>query len=143
MINRFREGIKYILNINAPAHKIALSSGLGMVIGFSPYLGFHTLLATVTSIGLRLPIYPLMIGAYITNPITVPPIYAFLYKVGTILTDSSKKDINWSVQSFSELMVLTKSIIWPLFVGCHVVGLILGIITYFVVKYLLIKYRGY
>lgn len=143
MIKKFRESIKYIVNINAPAHKIALSSGLGMVIGFSPYLGFHTLLATAVSIVLRLPIYPLMIGAYITNPITVPPIYAFLYKVGTILTDSTKRDINWSIHSFSELVALAKSILWPLFVGCHVVGLILGVTTYIVVKYLLIKYRGY
>ncbi|MCX8084128.1 MAG: DUF2062 domain-containing protein [Calditerrivibrio sp.] len=143
MITKIREGLKYVLNINAPAHKIALSSALGMVIGFSPYLGFHTLLATVTSIGLRLPIYPLMIGAYITNPITVPPIYAFLYKVGTILTDTNEKEIIWSIKNFNDLISLAKSILWPVFVGCHVVGLILGVITYFVVKYLLMRYRGY
>lgn len=40
-------------------------------------------------------------------------------------------------------MVLAKTILWPLFVGCHVVGLLLGVVTFFVVKYLLIKYRGY
>lgn len=91
MNKRFVNAIKYIVNIDAPANKKALSSGLGMVIGFSPYLGFHTILATIFSMWLRLPIYPLMIGAYITNPITIPPIYAFLYKVGVVLTDSSKK----------------------------------------------------
>ncbi|MGC8769047.1 DUF2062 domain-containing protein [Calditerrivibrio sp.] len=143
MIERFVNAIKHIVNIDAPANKIALSSGLGMVIGFSPYLGFHTILATIFSVGLRLPIYPLMIGAYITNPITIPPIYAFLYKVGVVLTDSSKKDIKWDIHNFSELMVLAKSILWPLFVGCHVFGLLTGLVTYFVVKYLLIKYRGY
>lgn len=143
MINRIREALKYILNLNASANKIALSSSLGVLIGFSPYLGFHTLIAAGTSILLRLPVYPLMVGAYITNPITVPPIYAFLYKVGTILVDSNTKDINWRVHSFNELMMLTKSILWPLFVGCHVTGLVLAIPTYFITKYLLLEYRGY
>ncbi len=143
MRKRFVDALKYIVHIDASANRIALSSGLGMVIGFSPYLGFHTLLATIVSLGLRLPIYPLMIGAYITNPFTIPPIYAFLYKVGVILTDSNKKDLNWNIHSFSELITLAKNILWPLFVGCHVFGLVAGVVTYFVVKYLLIKYRGY
>lgn len=143
MIGRIKDSLKYILNINASANKIAMSSALGMLIGFSPYLGFHTLLATGASILFRLPIYPLMIGAYITNPITVPPIYAFLYKVGVILTDSKEKEIHWNVHNFGELIQLAKSILWPIFVGCHVVGIILAFMTYFIVKHLLIKYRGF
>ncbi len=112
-----------------------------MFIGLSPYVGFHTLLAIFFSYAFNLPIYPLILGAYITNPLTLVIIYAFLYKLGVMITGVQFSNIDWSNITFSTLLVNLKTLFWPLFVGCHVTGIIVSFFTYFVVYYIIKKYR--
>ena len=127
--------------INRPPYVIAYASALGMFIGLSPYIGFHTILAICASYIFNLPIYPLILGAYITNPLTMVIVYAFLYKLGVIITGVHISEIDWSNMSFSILMNNLKTLFWPLFVGCHIAGIIVSILTYFVVYYIIKKYR--
>ncbi len=112
-----------------------------MFIGLSPYIGFHTLMAIFASYAFNLPIYPLILGAYITNPLTLVIVYAFLYKLGVIITGVQLSEIDWSNISFSILLHNLKTLFWPLFVGCHVAGIIVSFITYFMVYYIIKKNR--
>ena len=125
--------------IDRPPSVVATASALGMFIGLSPYLGFHTLLAIFFSYVFNLPIYPLILGAYITNPFTLVIIYAFLYKLGVIITGVQFSSINWSNMTFSILMDNLKTLFWPLFVGCHLTGIIVSFFTYIVVYYIIKK----
>jgi uncharacterized protein (DUF2062 family) len=121
---------------------VATSSAIGMLIGLSPYLGFHTLLAVTISYIFKLPVYPLILGAYITNPFTIVIIYAFLYKIGLMLTGIHVHfNVDWSNLQWTDLYNNLKELFWPLFVGCHVTGGILAVFTYFIVYYIVKKYR--
>lgn len=131
-----------LVSINRKPNIIALSSAIGVIIGLSPYVGFHTLLAIAISYLFNLPVYPLILGAYITNPLTLIFIYAFCFKVGVILTDSDISIIiDWSNLSWDMMIHNLKELLWPLFVGCHVVGLLAGILVYFIVYYFAINYK--
>lgn len=113
-----------------------------MIIGLSPYIGLHTLLAIGVSYLFKLPVYPLILGAYITNPFTLVIIYAFCYKIGAMITGTSFIiSINWSHITFSDLIANMKGIFWPLFVGCHVTGVFVAVITYFIVYYIVKTYK--
>jgi uncharacterized protein (DUF2062 family) len=132
-----------LLTIDRSPHIVALSSAIGMIIGFSPYIGFHTVLAIGISYFFNLPVYPLILGAYITNPITIVFIYAFCYKVGLILTDTNVDIVlDWSKLNWDIMVHSVKQILWPLFVGCHLIGILVAIVTYFVVYFIIKKYKG-
>lgn len=114
-----------------------------MIIGFSPYVGLHTIAAIALSYFFNLPIYPLILGAYVTNPITLIFVYAFCYKVGLILTDTNVDIVlDWTKLNWDIMLHNVRQIFWPFFVGCHVVGFVVAVITYFVVYFIIKRYKG-
>jgi len=142
MVSRFRLKIKKILQLDCPPNRIAAAAALGVIIGFSPYIGFHTVLAIGISFVFNLPLYPLIVGAYITNPFTFIPIYTVCYKFGEMVTrQSADFSVDFSEITFSCLLTTAKSLIYPFFVGAHLLGLILGSITYILTYYLIKKYK--
>ena len=64
---------------------IALGTAIGVVIAFTPTIGLQMLLgaAIATLVGASRP--AAMIPAWITNPVTIPPIFAFTYWLGRLL----------------------------------------------------------
>lgn len=131
-----------ILTLDRPPRVIAASAGLGTLIGLSPYIGTHTYLAILFSSWFNLPIYPLMIGAYITNPFTIPFIYGFTTNVGMwILGRSGTLNFDWSNITLHSLFVAGKTLFLPFIIGTHAVGLIFSIFTYFTVYYIVKHYR--
>lgn len=142
LIDKFREKLKKVLTLNRPPRVIAMSSALGVLIGISPYVGTHTYLALLFSGWFNLPIYPLMIGAYITNPFTIPFIYGFTTKVGLIIMGRDDSFyFDWSHISLHSLWEAGKTLFLPFIIGTHVIGLLLAILTYFIVYVLLKRYR--
>lgn len=142
LIDKFRIKLKQILTLDRPPSVIATASGLGVLIGISPYVGTHTYLALLFSGWLNLPIYPLMIGAYLTNPFTIPFIYGFTTKVGLIMLGRDDSfSFDWRHISWHSLLEAGKALFLPFIIGTHTVGLILAVITYFTVYFLLKKYR--
>ncbi|MGA1846866.1 DUF2062 domain-containing protein [Deferribacter abyssi] len=135
--------MKRLLEIDRSANVVALSAAIGTFIGFSPYFGFHTVMGIAVSYIFNLPIYPVILGAYITNPITVLFIYAFCYKVGLILTDIKVNiSIDWKHLTFQDMFNNVKEVFIPFFVGTHVVGIIAAFIVYIIIFYIVKKYKN-
>jgi len=102
------------------------------MIGVSPYIGLHTVMAVGASYIFRLPLYPLILGAYINNPLTLVIIYSFCYKVGKFFLQSdSSLSINWHNLSYMDFWMNLKTFFWPFFVGTHIMALFAGFITFF------------
>lgn len=130
------------MTIDRPPNVVAMASALGMIIGFSPFIGFQTLAAIGFSYFFRLPVYPLILGAYVTNPFTMVFIYAFCYKVGIFITDVEViYNLDWSNMTLSIIIHNLKQFFYPLLIGCTVVGAIVAAITYIVVYYIVKKYK--
>lgn len=142
MIASIRTKIKKILQLDASPKRIATASAIGAVIGFSPYIGFHTVISIGISFVFNLPLYPLIVGAYITNPLTFIPIYTACYKFGELITGQQGSfPSDFSAMSLTTVFATAKSFIVPFFVGAHLLGLIIGVFTYILTYYLVKKYK--
>lgn len=142
MISRLKIKIRKILLLDCPPSRIAAAAAVGVIIGFSPYIGFHTVIAIGLSFAFNLPLYPLIVGAYITNPLTFIPVYTLCYKFGEMVTgQTAELPVNFHDMSFAALLKTAKTFFVPFFTGAHLLGLILGAFTYILTYYLVKKYK--
>lgn len=142
MISRLKIKIRKILLLDCPPSRIAASAAFGVIIGFSPYIGFHTVLAIGVSFIFNLPLYPLIVGAYITNPFTFIPIYTLCYKFGEAITGQTAEfPVDFSQLTFKTVSTTARTFLVPFFTGAHLLGLILGFFAYILTYYLVKTYK--
>ncbi|MBJ7538143.1 DUF2062 domain-containing protein [Marinomonas transparens] len=99
----------------------------GLFWAFIP-LPLQMLAAALLAIPLRANIPLSLALVWITNPITMPFVFYFNYKIGTLILGSSdKKDFQLSVEWIWDKM----EHIWlPLYTGSIVSGLVVGAVSY-------------
>ena len=143
-IARIRLKLKMMLSLDVSPRVLAKSSALGALIGISPYVGTQTYIALFVFFYFNLPVYPLMIGVYITNPVTIPFIFAFTTKVGLILLGmDSTFTFDWNNVTLSSLFEAGKTLFIPFIVGTHFVGIICAVLTYFIIYFIAARYKVY
>ena len=85
--------LRAILMLDGSPHSIALGTAIGMFIALTPTVGIQMLIV----IGFAFLVRPLfrfnkmaaLMTVYISNPLTVVPLYWFNYKVGTIFLEGT------------------------------------------------------
>ena len=116
-----------LLHLNR--HSVSLAVFIGIFCAFIP-LPIQTLLAIAMCfwLGANLPLA--MIIIWISNPLTIPPMFFLTYKLGSYIlnTQVSGFSVDLSWQWFSEL---GSDILLPLFLGSFISGTVLGLIGYF------------
>lgn len=143
-IARMRLKLKMMLSLDVSPQVLAKTSAIGALIGISPYVGTQTYIALFISSYFNLPVYPLMIGVYITNPVTIPFIFAFTTKVGLIILGmDSSFTFDWGNVTISSLFEAGKTLFIPFIVGTHFVGLISAVLTYFIIYFIAKHYKVY
>ncbi len=141
-----RQKIRYIVMINDPPHRVALSLGVGLFIGMSPFLGLHTIIGIAAAWIFKLNKFVTIVGVYVTNPWTIIPIYAFATWFGAKLLNIQEiiPDINWAEASLSQIANEMKSLLAPFLLGTTLLGLISGIAGYMIIYILMNRYKkGY
>lgn len=145
--------LRSILMLDDSAHSIALGTAIGMFIALTPTVGIQMLmvvcLAFVTRPLFRFNQIASLITVYISNPLTVVPIYWFDYKIGTYFVGGSltQKDFarilefegfsGWW-ETVTQLLLEVGS---PLIIGSLIVGSFFGLITYPIMLRLLTHFR--
>ena len=98
MPRRFRHGnrtmlrktLRRLLALDDPPERTALAFSIGVFIAFSPFLGLHTVLATVAAFWFRLNKVAIFAGIWINNPLlTMVPIIVVSYELGALLLGHS------------------------------------------------------
>ncbi len=74
-----------LLGREEPLERVAAAVALGIGIGFSPFVGFHLLIALGLATLLRLNRLDAVLGTLAGNPWTFPPVYAIGYRLGRAL----------------------------------------------------------
>jgi uncharacterized protein (DUF2062 family) len=142
MMEKLKARLHAILTLNVPPKRLALACALGVWIGFSPYIGLHTILAFTFSYLFRMPIYPLLMGAHLSNPITIPIIYPIATELGMyILNVHANFDFDWKNISVKTLWEKEKPILFSFWLGLHIMGAALSVFTYFVSYHIIKRYR--
>ena len=82
----FRAAFRRLLAIDDPPERTALAFSIGVFIAFSPFLGLHTILATLLAFLFRFNKIAIYTGTFVNNPfLTLVPIVLGSYAVGALL----------------------------------------------------------
>ena len=114
-------------------HSISAGFAVGVFCAFIP-LPFQMVIAALLAIpaGANIPVSVLLV--WISNPITIGPLFYICYKVGSIILQTELTDFSFEM-NMDWLMQLGQ--LWaPLLVGCLVVGSSAAAISYATVKIL-------
>jgi uncharacterized protein (DUF2062 family) len=81
-----RAALRRLLALDDPPERTALAFSVGVFIAFSPFLGLHTLMATVLAFAFRFNKVAIYTGTFVNNPfLTLVPIILASYAVGAFL----------------------------------------------------------
>jgi len=144
---RLRPILKWIIKLRSTPKAIAGGLGLGTFIAFTPTMGIQLILAVVTATFFSLNRPAAMIPVWITNPITVAPIYTFNYWLGCRIWDGPPLsevsglflDISrtmthlkfWDMkEQLFAVLHMGKEILIPLLLGGLTIGAVAGSIVY-------------
>ena len=132
------------LKIRGHPREIALGFALGLLVGMTPFMGLHTIVAVALAALFKWNKISAAISVWITNAVTAPIIYSIAYLVGARLMGIEKtfylKDIN-SLPAIHHLILKTPEIVWAMMVGGMVIGLPLAVIGYYVAFSITSRYR--
>lgn len=133
------------LKIRGCPMEIARGLAIGLFVGMSPALGFHTLIAVPLAALFKSNKIAAAAGVWISNPVTAPVLYGTTYLVGARLMGLGRHPIGDGVTEGSSLLhMVTKApeIVWALTVGGVVLGLPLAILGYYLSLSAVRKYRA-
>jgi uncharacterized protein (DUF2062 family) len=86
----FRASIRRLLAIDDPPERTALAFSIGIFIAFSPFLGLHTIMATMIAFAFRFNKLAIYSGTFVNNPfLTLVPIILLSYATGAFLMGRS------------------------------------------------------
>lgn len=141
-----REGWRRMIRLEGSPRAIAMGLAIGIVVGFSPTVGFQMILAAFLASMVRANPAPAIMAVWITNPVTIPPIYAATYYLGRqfwagrqidihaelsrLVHDLSRFEFYEVVSQFRKLLELGVDVLVPMFIGGAIVGGILALISY-------------
>ncbi len=81
-----RATLRRLLAIDDPPERTALAFSIGVFIAFSPFLGLHTIMATILAFAFRFNKLAIYTGTFVNNPfLTLVPIILASYAVGAFL----------------------------------------------------------
>jgi len=124
------------------AHSIALGTAIGMFIALTPTVGIQMLIvicfAFLTRPLFRFNQFAALITVYVSNPLTIVPIYWFDYKVGTYYVGGSMTQNDFArileFEGFSGWWETVKQLLLevgsPLIIGSLIVATFFSLVTY-------------
>jgi len=113
-------------------HSFARAVAIGLFCAFLP-IPFQMLVAAMGAIICRANLPISVVLVWISNPITIPPIFYFTYKVGASIMGIEPEHIEISLSV--EWVVHELGVIWePLLLGSLLIGVVVSLLGYILVR---------
>lgn len=113
-----------LLRSEGSPSRMALALGVGIAVGCTPFLGFHTLIAAALSVALRLNFVLLFVG----SQVSIPPLAPFVILASIMTGRWLRGDPGWMRPDFSARLAIERAgqqfSTW--LEGSIVVGIVLG-----------------
>jgi uncharacterized protein len=132
-MNRIRQFINRVKKLDGDPHYVAMGMAIGVFIGVTPTMPFHTVLAVGLAILLRGSKAAAVLGVWFSNPVTAPFFYVGSYKVGKYLLGNSVP-FNLKYESLLELAHLGIDVTIALITGGLLLGILPGVASYVVTR---------
>jgi uncharacterized protein len=142
--------------LNDSPHAIALGLSLGIFVGFLPLMGVQMAVVLAFAIPFRKANkFSAIAGVWISNPVTVIPLYAFIYWVGTLFYRNEEVlsyplfreritdvlELDGFLDKTASFLGIGADLFIPMFIGGTFAGIIVGFIAYFISKKVIVYYR--
>jgi len=141
-----RQGWRRLMRLEGSPQAIAMGMAVGVLVAFSPTVGFQMIIAGFLAAALRANPAPAVAAVWITNPLTIPPIFAATYSLGRLfwpgrhidihavlsrfVHDLSRLEFYELFSQFRELLELGVDVLVPMFIGGLIVGVAGGAVSY-------------
>jgi len=147
---------KRILRLTASPHAIAAGVAAGVFASFTPFLGFHFLLAFCVAYIIAGNFLAAASGTFFGNPLTFPFIWASTYKVGSFILSGETvegkpeeiaglADANMMELGFSgiweSVVGIWEPVLKPMLIGAVPLGVLFGIAAYILTRWGSIKFN--
>jgi uncharacterized protein (DUF2062 family) len=132
-MNRIRRFIDRAKKLDGDPHYVAMGMAIGVFVGVTPTMPFHTVLAVGLAFLFRGSKAAAALGVWFSNPVTAPFFYVGSYKVGKYLLGNSVP-FNLKYESLLELAHLGLDVTIALIAGGIILGILPGIASYLVTR---------
>ncbi len=125
-----------VWRLTGTPHMVALGVAAGVFMSFTPFLGFHIIVAMLIAWVFRGNLLAAAFGTMIGNPVTYPPIWLATYDLGNwMLGVSTRPDIDLtSTLMGAKAFDMILPVLLPMAAGSLPLGLAAALITYFIIK---------
>ncbi|HLN98158.1 MAG TPA: DUF2062 domain-containing protein [Pyrinomonadaceae bacterium] len=149
----FRATFRRLLALDDPPERTALAFSIGVFIAFSPFLGLHTILATLIAFLFRFNKVAIYSGTFINNPfLTLVPIIIASYAIGAVILGRPLRIPAAGLELLKSPHLLTAAyyrqifseswnIVWPFTIGGLILSVVCSLIAYPVTSSLLRAHR--
>jgi hypothetical protein len=135
-----REFVDRVKNLKGDPHYVAMGMAIGVFIGITPTMPFHTVLAVALAFILRGSKVAAALGVWFCNPVTAPVFYWGSYKVGMyLLGNPAPFDVKY--ESVLELLNLGMDVTIAMIAGGVILGILPGIASYFITRKIITTVR--
>lgn len=135
------EFVKRVKKLDGNPHYIAMGMAIGIFVGITPTMPFHTVIAVALAFILRGSKAAAALGVWFCNPITAPFFYLGSYKTGMfIFGNSAPFDLKY--ESVLELLKLGMDVTMAMIGGGVILGIVPGIAAYFITRKIMTTIRS-
>ncbi|MEM9330975.1 MAG: DUF2062 domain-containing protein [Pseudomonadota bacterium] len=147
---------KRVLRLTASPHAIAAGVGAGVFASFTPFVGFHFLIAFAVAYVIAGNFLAAASGTFFGNPITFPFIWTSTYQLGTFILSGetpdgganeleSLADADWLELGFSgiwdQVVGIWEPVVKPMLIGSVPLGVMFGIVAYLFTRWASVKFN--
>ena len=136
-----RYWIIHVKRLNGDPHYVATGMAIGIFVGITPTIPFHTVLALALAFLLRVSKVAAALGVWCSNPVTIPFFYYWSYKIG-IFVMGTPNHYNVENRSFFDLWRAGHEIAIAMLLGGAVLGILPAILSYAVTLKIMIIKKG-
>jgi len=150
----FRAAFRRLLAIDDPPERTALAFSIGIFIAFCPFLGLHTIMATIVAFVFRFNKVAIYAGTFINNPLlTLVPIIIGSYAVGAFLLgrplkipdeglELLKNPRIFTGEYYRQIFVQSRYLVEPFALGGTVLSVVCSLVAYPITLRALRAYRS-
>lgn len=149
---RARRWLNQLLHTHDTPQRTAAAYAIGVFLGFSPFLGLHTVLGLIVAFAFNLNRVAMLLGVYSNLPWILPAYYTLATTLGATLLQYDVPPGFWkdlrevlADASWGELRTFTKvmiaPLIWSFTLGSTIGAVALGITAYRVALAMIVAHR--
>jgi len=141
--DRINDFYNRFLSLSGRPEEIARAMALGVFIGVTPTIPFHTALVMVSCLIFRQNITAGMLGAtIISNPLTIPFFYLAEYELGILVLGLDPNPFALTDYDVRAILEIGLHILYPLMVGGFILACLITVPSYFISRYAVINLRN-